>query len=91
MCGPTSNINSDINGTRRYLYVVPWRDDRFNPNGYTKYNDNLHSNLHGSGLSCGNGHRNGYDKSTSTNHRNLDGLFGLNVAINERSNPRHME
>jgi hypothetical protein len=91
MCRPTSNINSDINGARRYIYVVTWRYDRINDNGYPKYNHDLHSNLHGSGLSCGNGYRNGNNQPTSTNHRNLDSLFGLNVAINERSKPRYME
>jgi hypothetical protein len=91
MCWPTSNINSDINGTRRNVYLVTWWNHRSHNNGYPKHHNDLYSNVYGGGLSSSYRYRNGNNQPTSTNNGNLVCLFGLNVAISECSNSRHME
>jgi hypothetical protein len=91
MCWTTSNINSDINGSWWNVYLVTGWSHRIYNNGYPKYNHDLYGNLRGSGLSSCNRYRNGNNQPTSTNYRNLDGLFGLNISIGECGNSRHME
>jgi hypothetical protein len=91
MCWPTSNINSDINGTRRNVYLVTGWSYRIYNNGYPKHNNDLHSNVHGGGLSSSYRNRNGNNQPASSNNWNLVCMFGLNVAISECSNSRHVE
>jgi hypothetical protein len=88
---PTININSYINGAWRNVYMVTGGSYRLNDNGYPKHNNDIHSNLHGGGLSSCYRYRNGNNQPTSTNNGNLVCLFGINVAIGECSNSRHME
>jgi hypothetical protein len=91
MCWTTSNINSDINGSWWNVYLVTGWNYRIYDNGYPKHNNDLHSNLHGGGLSSCYRYRNGNNQPTSTNYRNLVIMFGLNIAISECSDSRHME
>ena len=91
MCGATSNINSDINCSWWNVYLVTGRNHRIYDNGYPKHNNDLHSKLYGGGLSSCYRYRHGNNQPTSTNYWNLVCLFGLNVAISECSNTRHME
>ena len=91
MCGSNDHVNSNINSSRRDVYVVTRWDDRVYDNGYPKHNNDLHSKLFGGGLSSCYRYRHGNDQPTSTNYGNLICVFGLNVTISECSNPWYME
>jgi hypothetical protein len=88
---PTSNINSKLNRSGWNLYLVTGRNDRINDNGKPKYNDNLYSNVHRSRLSSSNGNRNSNNHPASTDYRNVDSVFRVNIPISECSNARYME
>ena len=70
--------------------MVSRRSNRQHDYRYTEYNNNLYSDIHGSGLSsC---YRNGYGdrKPSSADYGDLDGMFRFNIPVSKRRYPGHM-
>jgi hypothetical protein len=58
MCGPASDLNSDINGAGRNVYMVSRRSDWSNAHSYSKYYNYIYGNLFGCRLPFCNRKRN---------------------------------